>query len=55
MKVINEIRFGMIGVEVDVILRNYLELKGYGKEFGYLLGYGIGLEIYEGLMLVCMI
>lgn len=51
MKAINEIRPGMTGAEADAISRNYLESKGYGKEFGHSLGHGIGLEIHEGPML----
>ncbi len=42
---------GMTGAEADAISRNYLESKGYGKEFGHSLGHGIGLEIHEGPML----
>lgn len=51
MKTINEIKAGMTGQQADAIARDYLESKGYGKEFGHSLGHGIGLEIHEGPML----
>lgn len=41
----------MIGIEVDVIVCDYIVFFGYGDVFGYFLGYGIGLEIYEGFNL----
>ncbi|MBO1197926.1 aminopeptidase P family protein [Staphylococcus simiae] len=50
-KAINEIKAGMTGKEADALARDYLEHKGYGKEFGHSLGHGIGLEIHEGPML----
>lgn len=32
-----------------MIVWDYIVFYGYGDVFGYSIGYGIGLEIYEGL------
>ncbi|WP_025729568.1 M24 family metallopeptidase [Atopobacter phocae] len=39
---------GMTGIEVDRVVRDYLNEKGYGEYFTHSTGHGIGLEIHEG-------
>jgi Xaa-Pro aminopeptidase len=44
---IERIREGVTAREVDLAARNYIEKRGYGKNFGHGLGHGIGLEVHE--------
>ena len=39
---------GITCMELDSIARNFIEKKGYGKEFSHGLGHGVGLEVHEG-------
>lgn len=48
LKVNEEAKPGMTGIEVDSIARDYITEKGYGEYFGHSNGHGIGLEIHEG-------
>lgn len=41
----------LTGKQLDGVAREYLESKGYGKNFTHSLGHGVGLEIHEGLSL----
>lgn len=47
LKVLDELKAGMTGVDGDKIARDYLEAHGYGKYFTHSLGHGIGLKIHE--------
>ncbi len=40
-------RPGMTGRELDHLVRDYIESRGYGEFFGHGLGHGVGLEIHE--------
>lgn len=42
-------RFGIIVKEFDIIVRDVIVEYGYGDYFIYLIGYGVGFEIYEWL------
>ena len=33
--------------EIDQIVRNYIQQKGYGEYFGHGTGHGLGIEIHE--------
>lgn len=41
------IKPGMLSNEVDAVVRDYIDSKGYGQYFGHGAGHGIGLEIHE--------
>ena len=47
LKVLEEAKAGMTGIEVDSIARNIIASYGYGDNFGHSNGHGIGLEIHE--------
>lgn len=47
-KVIEEVKAGMTGAEVDKVARDYITEQGYGENFGHSTGHGIGLEVHEG-------
>lgn len=47
LKVIEEARANMSGIELDNIARQYIIDKGYGDKFGHGLGHGIGLDVHE--------
>ena len=38
---------GITGRELDALVRDYIESRGYGKSFNHGLGHGVGLEIHE--------
>mgnify|MGYP000561933331 CR=1 FL=1 len=38
---------GITGKELDALIRDYIESRGYGKYFTHGLGHGVGLEIHE--------
>lgn len=40
-------RPGITGKELDGMIREYIESRGYGKYFTHGLGHGVGLEIHE--------
>ena len=40
-------RPGITGKELDGLIREYIESRGYGKYFNHGLGHGVGLEIHE--------
>ncbi len=40
-------RCGMMGSELDALVREFISGKGYGAEFGHGLGHGVGLEVHE--------
>ena len=40
-------RPGITGKELDAMIRDYIESRGYGKYFNHGLGHGVGLEIHE--------
>ncbi|BBM42021.1 peptidase M24 [Leptotrichia wadei] len=44
---IETIKEGVMSDEVDKVVRNFFNEKGYGKYFGHGLGHGIGAEIHE--------
>lgn len=46
--VIEKIKPGMTGKEIDGIARDIIKEKGYGDNFGHGLGHGIGVEVHEG-------
>ncbi len=46
-KVIQNIKPGVTGYELDKIARDIISQKGYGDNFGHGLGHGVGLEIHE--------
>lgn len=48
LKVIEEAKPGMSGIELDAIARDHIASFGYGEAFGHSTGHGIGLEIHEG-------
>ncbi len=48
LAVIDQIKAGMSGVEVDKIARDIIKEAGYGDNFGHGLGHGIGIEVHEG-------
>lgn len=48
LKVLEEAKAGMTGIEVDSIARDLISSYGYGDYFGHSNGHGIGLEIHEG-------
>lgn len=48
LKIIDELKPGITGIEADKIARDHIASYGYGEAFGHSLGHGIGLEIHEG-------
>lgn len=48
LKVNEQVKAGMSGIEVDSIARDHITANGYGEYFGHSNGHGIGLEIHEG-------
>ncbi len=40
-------RPGITGKELDALIRDYIDSRGYGKYFTHGLGHGVGLEIHE--------
>lgn len=44
---LDSIKAGESGKNIDSLVRQYFEGKGYQKEFGHNLGHGVGLEIHE--------
>ena len=47
-EVIDKIKPGMSGKEVDAIARDMIKDAGYEDNFGHGLGHGIGVEVHEG-------
>ncbi|MHC5227014.1 M24 family metallopeptidase [Enterococcus sp. LJL99] len=48
LKVIDEAKPGLTGIQLDAIARDHIASYGYGEAFGHSTGHGIGLEIHEG-------
>ncbi|EOL47827.1 proline dipeptidase [Enterococcus caccae ATCC BAA-1240] len=48
LKVLDEAKPGLTGVQLDAIARDHIASYGYGDAFGHSTGHGIGLEIHEG-------
>lgn len=48
LKVLDEARPGLTGIQLDAIARDHIASFGYGEAFGHSTGHGIGLEIHEG-------
>ncbi len=46
-KVLNYLKAGLIGSEVDKIARDYLAEQGFKENFGHGLGHSVGLNIHE--------
>lgn len=46
-KGVNECTPGRPASEIDNIVRNYIEVKGYGKFFTHRTGHGLGIEVHE--------
>ena len=44
---VNTVKPGMLSNDVDAVVRNFFNEKGYAEYFGHGLGHGIGLEIHE--------
>ena len=44
---IESARPGMSGLELDALVRGYIEKHGYGEYFGHGLGHGVGVEVHE--------
>ena len=44
---IDNFRYGMTGIDLDTIARDYIASKGYGEYFAHGLGHGVGLEVHE--------
>jgi Xaa-Pro aminopeptidase len=44
---IKALKAGKACKEVDLIVRNYIEEKGYGEYFVHSTGHGIGVEVHE--------
>lgn len=45
--VLQSIRPGITGFDLDKIARDIITSKGYGENFGHSLGHGVGLEVHE--------
>ncbi|MGX7194789.1 M24 family metallopeptidase [Enterococcus moraviensis] len=48
LKVLDEAKPGLTGIQLDAIARDHIASYGYGDAFGHSTGHGIGLEIHEG-------
>ncbi|WP_086444981.1 M24 family metallopeptidase [Candidatus Enterococcus lemimoniae] len=48
LKVLDEAKPGLTGIQLDGIARDHIASYGYGEAFGHSTGHGIGLEIHEG-------
>ncbi|MDT2756417.1 aminopeptidase P family protein [Enterococcus asini] len=48
LKVLEEAKPGMTGIQLDAVARDHIAQAGYGEAFGHSTGHGIGLEIHEG-------
>ncbi|MEI5994836.1 M24 family metallopeptidase [Candidatus Enterococcus mansonii] len=48
LKVLDEAKPGLTGIQLDAIARDHIASYGYGEAFGHSTGHGIGLEIHEG-------
>ncbi len=48
LKVLDEAKPGLTGIQLDAIARDHIVSYGYGEAFGHSTGHGIGLEIHEG-------
>lgn len=46
-RAIRTIKPGVSIKNIDLAARNYIEEKGFGKNFGHALGHGVGLEVHE--------
>ena len=46
-KAFDIIRPGIRVSQVDLAAREYIEIRGYGKNFGHATGHGVGLDIHE--------
>ncbi|MGG0665796.1 Xaa-Pro peptidase family protein [Viridibacillus arvi] len=42
---------GITGKEADALTRQYIEEKGFGKQYGHGSGHGIGLDIHEDIFM----
>ena len=47
LKVLEKIKAGKTGKEIDAVARDYIYSKGYEGRFGHSLGHSLGLEIHE--------
>jgi len=45
---LNQIKPGVLAVDVDRVARDIISSRGYGEYFGHGLGHGVGLNIHEG-------
>jgi Xaa-Pro aminopeptidase len=48
LAVLNGVRGGMLGKDVDALARDVITAAGYGDRFIHGLGHGVGLQIHEG-------
>ncbi|MEK4090586.1 MULTISPECIES: M24 family metallopeptidase [unclassified Viridibacillus] len=44
-------KVGITGKEADALTRQYIEEKGFGKQYGHGSGHGIGLDIHEDIFM----
>ena len=47
-RVLDALRPGLPGKEVDAIARDYIKERGYGENFGHGLGHSLGREVHDG-------
>ncbi|MDF2521200.1 MAG: aminopeptidase family protein [Clostridia bacterium] len=47
LKVLEHIKPGMTGKDVDKVARDIITKEGYGENFGHGLGHGVGLAVHE--------